>query len=257
MPRNKNRSLNSRGFTLLEILLALSILTMISLGVAAGLSAGIRAWESGEKNLVAFQRKRIVCERLVREISSAINLTGKLEDEEEAQMIFDGASDSLSFITTASAMSSPGLPMTLKELAIFVEPGEGLIMSESMFARSDFFDRDRGFKYVLDPDVTELQFRYYYLPNPRKIRGEETSLEGEWLDSWGPEQIEIQEVVEEDDEGSRVRERELKKRLPLAVELTVFSQDPSSDIIQQWPPLTIPLQEARILWVSYKRIPRK
>lgn len=245
----------TRGFTLMEIMLALMILAMIGMGVAAGLSAGIRAWESGERNLGMFQRRRIACERLIREIGGAVNIRGKLEDEETAKMIFNGEQDSLSFLTTAGAMLSPGRPLSLKESYIYVDPGAGLVIRESMFSRTDFFDRSRGFEYVLDPTVTDLQFRYYYLPKPSRTDPDKV-IEGEWLDTWGPDQIEIEETVDQDDD-SKLRDREIKRLLPLAVEVTITAVNPETEISAQWPSLIVPLKEARAMGFSAKRKKRK
>ncbi len=245
----------ARGFTLLEIMLALVILAMIGMGVAAGLSAGIRAWESGERNLGMFQRRRIVSERLIREIGGAVNIRGKLEDEETAKMIFNGEQDSLSFLTTAGAMISPGKPLSLKESYIYVDPTAGLVIRESMFSRSDFFNQSRGYEYVLDPTVTDLQFRYYYLPKPSRTDPDQV-IEGEWLDSWGPDQIEIEETVDKDDD-SRVMEREIKRLLPLAVEVTITAVNTETDVEAQWPSLIVPLKEARAMGFSAKRKQRK
>jgi prepilin-type N-terminal cleavage/methylation domain-containing protein len=244
---------NFSGFTLLEIMLALSILALLSLGIAAGLSAGVKAWESGEKNLESFQQKRIVCERLIREISCAIKLNGKLKNEEEAKLIFNGESDSLSFITTASAMFSPGIPLSLKETQIYVDPGEGLIIKESMFSRDDFFNHDKGNRYVLDPTVRDIEFQYFYIPNPKSVT-DEADIEGEWLTSWGPEHITIQENIEEADDGTKVRDRVIRKQLPVAVEIDISSEHPNSGGVEHWPSLIIPLQEARVLGVSFKRM---
>ncbi len=243
----------SQGFTLLELMLSLAILALISLGIASGLTAGIRAWESGERNLSKYQRKRIVCERLYREIGGALNLKGKLEDEEQAKMIFRGETDSLTFITTAGAMISPGLPMALKESSIYVAPGSGLVIRESMFSRSDFFDQNRGQEYILDPDVTALKFRYYYVPKAARIISDEP-IEGEWLSTWGPDHLEIEEtVVEEEDQMKEIRDREIKMNLPVCVEVIVMVTEPDTGASEEWAPIMIPLKESRTLGVSARR----
>jgi hypothetical protein len=239
----------------MEVMLAMTIMTLISLGVAAGLSAAVRAWERGERNLDMYQRKRIIYERLFREIGGAINLRGQTEEDDGRRMIFNGEADSLSFITTSESITHPGKSMGIKESFIRVEPGEGLIVSEVMFSNQDFFNRDKGVSYCLDPDVREITFRYFYYPKPRRNTDEEPT-EGEWLDSWGPDQVEISETVEEEDDGTRIMNRELKMNLPLAVEATLIVWDPDTDEVITWQPLIIPLKEARVLGVSVKRRPK-
>jgi len=253
---------SDQGFTLLEMLIAATVVAMLALGIAAGLSAALRAWESGERNLETFQTKRIVCDRLIAEIGNAVNLKGQKDEEEKAQMIFNGESDSLSFITTAHALISPGLPMALKETNIFVEPGSGLVISESMFSSTEYFDTDRGVTYILDPTITGIQFAYYYVPRPtRTSTEEEEEVTGEWLDAWGPEHIEITETTtegEDDEDGEnnqdqQLRDKEIQMRLPMAVEILLTSENPQTGDAVSWQPLIIPLKEARVLGVSVKR----
>ncbi len=245
------------GFTLLEILVAVTVAAMLGMAVAAGLSAAVRAWESGEKNLELFQTKRIVCDRLITEIGNTINVKGRKEDEEKYQMIFSGDSHSLSFLTTAFALISPDVPMALKESQILVEPGVGLVIRESMFSSTEFFNSGRGYEYLLDPDVTDIQFSYYYVPRSQKSSSDEEPPEGEWLDAWGPEHIEIFETVEEEEgsegESTRLRQQEITMRLPLAVEVVITSVNPSTEKAVVWQPLIIPLKEARVLGVSVRR----
>lgn len=239
------------GFTLLEVLLAVAILAILSLGIAAGLSAGLRAWESGEYRLSKSQKKRIVVERLVQEISNAMNIRGKRESDDYARMIFDGKSDELSLMTSSESVTSPGMPTGLKELTISVEPGEGLTMRESMFSNDDFFSGSRGVTYILDPDITDVDFRYLLIPKKSSLDDEPQ--EPEWMDSWGPDQVKIEETVEETDKGQQVREQEIKTQLPIAVEVTITITDPDTDDRIEWEPILIPMNAARVIGVSSKR----
>ena len=247
---------DQRGFTLLEVGLSMFILALISLGVAAGLSAGIRAWESGERDLDYYQRKRIVYDRITDEISGAINLRGKTEEDERRKMIFDGESDKLAFITTSPAITSPSLPSGLKELQIYVDPGAGLVFREALFSSTDFFGETRGFEYILDPFVTEIGFRYLYLPVPDRTESD-LPTEGEWLSTWGPEHIEIEETTTEEEDGSVQQTREVRNHLPIAVEVTISTVNPDSNLVETWLPIIVPLKEARVLGVSKKRRSRK
>jgi prepilin-type N-terminal cleavage/methylation domain-containing protein len=249
----------TKGFTLLELLVAVTIVSMLAIGIGAGLSAAVRAWESGERNLELYQTKRIVAERLRAEIGNAVNVRGQHEDREDMdrlQMIFHGESDSLSFLTSSHAISSPGLPMALKESHIHVEPGVGLVIREAMFSGTKYFDPSRGFVYVLDPNVTSIEFAYYYVP--RRPRGEvEEEIEGEWLGYWGPEHVEILETIETeegmDGQMIRMQQQEVTMRLPMAVEILITSIHERTGERVQWQPLTVPLKDSRVLGVSVLR----
>ncbi len=248
-------SFESKGFTLLEVVLAVTILSLITLGIASGLAAGLKAWESGEQKMSRFQTKRIVAERLIREVSGAINLRGKLESEEFARTIFNGDSDSLSFVTTSDPVTSPGTLTGIKEIAISVNGSEGLTLRESLFSNKDFFSGSRGVAYSLDPNISGIRFRYLYIPlerpDPEEPGSEETS--EEWLDTWGPDHIQLEETVEETEEGARVREKHINVNLPVAVEITLTEVDETNGKTSEWEPILIPLKESRVIGVSTKR----
>ncbi|MBN1355556.1 prepilin-type N-terminal cleavage/methylation domain-containing protein [bacterium] len=239
------------GFTLLEVMMSMAILALVSLGVASGLSAAIRAWERGEKDLDAYQRKRILYERLFSEMSGTIHQMGQNEDDDNRRMVFDGDTDSLSFVTTADSMAYAGYPLGLKEVFIRVEPGDGLTVSEALFSNRDFFNRDRGVTYILDPFVREIGFRYFYYPASR-YQFEDMPTEGEWLDQWGPEHIELYESVEEDLDGTRVRNREMRMNIPVAIEMKLSVWNPETDEVEDWQPIIIPLKDARVIGVSLR-----
>lgn len=240
----------------MEILIAITVVSMLAVGIAAGLSAAIRAWESGERNLELYQTKRIVCDRLRTEIGNAVNVRGQHEDDDKYQMMFNGEKNALSMLTTAHALISPDLPMALKESNIYVEPGIGLVIREAMFSSTEYFNKDRGSVYVLDPSVTDIEFAYFYIPRRSRTLVDEEA-EGEWLSQWGPEHIEIQETVTEErgagDEMFRMQQREITMRLPLAVEVLITSTHEKTGLATQWQPIIVPLKEARVLGVSITR----
>jgi prepilin-type N-terminal cleavage/methylation domain-containing protein len=241
----------NRGFTLLELMLTVAILAMVSMGIAAGLSAGIRTWESGERKMDSFQQKRILYERVFREISSAVNLRGKSENDEFARLIFNGEADAVTFISTAEAMTSPGLPMGLKETALFVDSGEGLMVQESIFSNKDFFNRSRGVAYALDKDVTGIKFKYLYLSTEEDESGDYK--DGEWLDEWGPDHIQIEEqVVEGENNTGEVKEKEVKTQLPAAIEVTISVASRDSGQTTDWDPFIVPLSSSRVIGVAPK-----
>lgn len=248
---------NQDAFTLMEILIAIAVVAMLAIGMAAGLSAAIKAWESGEKNLEMYQTKRIVTDRLRTEISNAVNIRGQQEDSDKYEMIFSGDKDSLSFLTTSHALSSPDMPMALKESSIYVEPGVGLVIREAMFSTTEFFNKAAGFVYVLDPTVSDIEFAYYYVPRRSRSLVSEDDIEGEWLSQWGPEHIEIIESFSEEegggDEASRMQQREVTMQLPLAVEVLVTSVNELTGQKTDWQPIIIPLKEARVLGLSITR----
>ena len=68
--RVKMLSGNSRGFTLLELLISLTIVALIVVIIFGALRIGIRAWEKGEKDVDVRQRQRIVLDLIKRQLAS-------------------------------------------------------------------------------------------------------------------------------------------------------------------------------------------
>jgi len=61
---------NSKGFTLLELIIALTITAVIVVIIFGALRVGIRAWEKGEKDVDIRQRQRIVLDLIKRQLAS-------------------------------------------------------------------------------------------------------------------------------------------------------------------------------------------
>ncbi len=61
---------SSRGFTLLELMIALTIVAMIVVIIFGALRIGIRAWEKGERDVDSRQRQRIVLDLIKRQLTS-------------------------------------------------------------------------------------------------------------------------------------------------------------------------------------------
>jgi general secretion pathway protein J len=61
---------HSKGFTLLELMIALTITAVIVVIIFGALRIGIRAWEKGEKDVDIRQRQRIVLDLIKRQLAS-------------------------------------------------------------------------------------------------------------------------------------------------------------------------------------------
>jgi prepilin-type N-terminal cleavage/methylation domain-containing protein len=97
------RSIHSNsGFTLLEVLVSLTIMALIT-GVAfAGFSIGIDSWRRGTRRIEDLDRRFAVERLLQRQIAMADS------------QIFDGDTQQLQFTTTYSLANGPGDPVWVK-----------------------------------------------------------------------------------------------------------------------------------------------
>jgi general secretion pathway protein J len=87
-----------RGSTLIELLISLTILGVILLIIMGAFRIGIRAWETGDRDVDTAQRQQMVFSILKRQLSSAVNQPIVLEDEKP--FVFRGDAESMAFIST-------------------------------------------------------------------------------------------------------------------------------------------------------------
>jgi len=63
--------INRKGFSLIEMMVALGILSLIIIGLVTFFSGGTRAWVTGQYQLEAQRNARLAMDRMVREIREA------------------------------------------------------------------------------------------------------------------------------------------------------------------------------------------
>lgn len=101
-----------RGSTLIELLISLTILGVILLIIMGAFRIGIRAWETGDRDVDAHQRQQMVFSILKRQLSSAVNQPVVMEDEKmenetkkgEKPFVFRGDEASMDFISAIPAV---------------------------------------------------------------------------------------------------------------------------------------------------------
>ncbi|MCS6926638.1 MAG: prepilin-type N-terminal cleavage/methylation domain-containing protein [Candidatus Binatia bacterium] len=97
----------SRGFTLLELIISLTIFGGVAVIVYATLTLGARAAERGETRAVENQRARAALTLIARQLKSAYPLV--VQAEAETFVYFEGRPDTLSFISAAGRPEAGGL----------------------------------------------------------------------------------------------------------------------------------------------------
>ena len=176
---------------MLELMISVTILTLI-LGVIFGaMRLGSRSWEVGEERIDRLQRMRVTYDIISEDIKSILSANlgksamkpicpGKKGCSQSA-FLFIGESDRIKFITT-----NPGLDRSLNRSEYRVvnyylgqyygEDEKGVMMEEHAWLFPDFFRFDtlcdmceteedeaeyETFTHAIYPEVTELTFRYY------------------------------------------------------------------------------------------------
>lgn len=165
MRRHRARILKPNGFTLVEILLAMTIMSIITLIVGSVFRLGINAWERGESETGQTQKLRILSGLISQQIKSAYPYWMNIEGENG--VIFEGESDSLMFVTALADSSISGF----KWVRYFYKDGV-LYYNEGQLPDKEFHDKISDDEEVFDPEIGKVTFSYF---SPE---------EEEWLDSW-------------------------------------------------------------------------
>lgn len=100
----------SRGFTLVEILIATSLLALMILGAMAALSSSVRAVRSGEALVNRTDSVRIAQEFLRRQLSQALALPFERSDDLGMVYVFEGSDRDLKFVAPMPGHLARGGP---------------------------------------------------------------------------------------------------------------------------------------------------
>jgi len=171
------------GFTLLELLISLTIVGLILVLVFGSLRIGARAWEKGEKNVEMRQRERIVLDLVKRQIASMF--VRVVADKDESPFFFKGDGVSMEFISRLPI--SPGSQAGLVYVKYRIrgeDEGEkrGLFFSErnTYLIEKMMEDQTEDDFFELIPGAQNIEFEYLKGPS-------EDQDESIWQETWDPE----------------------------------------------------------------------
>ena len=172
----------SSGFTLIEVVVTLTILGFIILMVSGTFRLGLSSWERGDAIREDYQKIRMISQLVSRQLKSLVPYKIKTEKAEGDYLAFDGKAQSLRFVSA--------LPIKAKRPEGFVyvvyqfkEEGEKkgrLILYEQRALNKDFFDEDlkEDSAVTLFDGISQVRFEYYREADKEKNRTEE------WVEDW-------------------------------------------------------------------------
>jgi hypothetical protein len=169
---------NRRGFTLLELLIAITLSIVIFVILFAALRLGHKSQAKGMEKSEQSQKLRILADRVSYLIRGVYPYY--LNTIDDQKIFFDGKSDSAGFVTSSVDVHAAGPEdqAGLKWVYIFTD-SEGLKIREKVFFLEDVFDDSKGNVYLIDPDVKKIEFEYYDMPEGEK--------QGSWVTEWNPD----------------------------------------------------------------------
>ena len=165
-----NSGHNSRGFTLIEVMVSLTILALITGVAVAGLGIGIDSWHRGSRTIEELDRRFAVERFIERQLAQAESKS------------FEGNHEALTFISAYSLASGLGDPTVVK---YSFESGK-LLYFETVAAGYDPQHPELGRAQNLGV-FSRMVFRYL---------GKDAFDKPIWLDEWKNENGDIPAVVQ-------------------------------------------------------------
>jgi len=180
--------LNS-GFTLMELLVSMTIVGFLALAILFGFRIGINAWAKGETGLERIRTTQATFDLLNRQLGSMVDYISQqnLKDSTVKVLIFQGAESGMRFVTTFSSQSRGAGGLQLVEYFVSSSKqgdhskkalvlNETILPDDATIARSVIDDISLGnnnfpvalfrefslranSRYLLE-DLESIQFRY-------------------------------------------------------------------------------------------------
>lgn len=193
-----------RGFTLLELLIGMVLLSLMLTLLFGALRLGARSWDSGDKRAEEIAQMRSVHGFLRRELGQVFLLRWKKDND--SRLAFDGGPDALKFVAPLAGQVGGGglylMGLTLEQ----GEAGKRLILKRAVNPEAkDFSSLEQGDSTVLAEHLEKLGIAYFGALSPEGKAG--------WQDKW-------------DD----------ARRLPQLLRLQIKTSDG-----RDWPDLVVPL----------------
>ncbi|MBI4847028.1 MAG: prepilin-type N-terminal cleavage/methylation domain-containing protein [Nitrospirae bacterium] len=158
---------SQKGFTLLELIIAITILSLITIIIGSAFRLGIGAWEKGERETSETQRLRVLSGLLSQQLKSAYPYKMKLEDQDEEVVLFKGDPESFLFVTSLTDARFGGF----KWIRYSVKEGE-LLYKEGVLPDKKLEDNIKGKEELVDENIGEFKIEYY------------SSKDDEWKEKW-------------------------------------------------------------------------
>jgi len=161
-----------RGFTLVEVVIALTIMATLLVVLFAGLRVGLAAWQRGDERSQALERARSVNQVVTRTLAGTYPYQAAATGREPARLLFEGEPERVAFATTVPPLpSADPVAFTAVTLTLTTGAGGGLAVTQKVLPNEKPFDKDLRPMFV-DGAVTRIRFRYL------------KEAKGEWTEHW-------------------------------------------------------------------------
>lgn len=149
---------DSRGFTLIEIVLAVSILAVVVLLATSALRVGLRAWEAGQRRVDLQQESRALVELVSEALAGAYPYQGRLGLSPQRVVLFEGEADEVRFVTNAPPLVLEAPTAPFHAVILGRKGSDGLRLVERVVPAEEPFAA--GPEHVLSRSVARFSLAY-------------------------------------------------------------------------------------------------
>ena len=219
IPERKYRFAQSEaGFTLMEMLIAVTLVAMMAVSLWAVFRLSLRSWSRGTEFIDVNQRHRSILDLVRKQLASTLGLYAQADPQPglPPTLYFSGTENNLHFVSLNSMrfQESPGLTLVIYEVAQDTNGGFSLVEKEARYLGQITDQETAASQSKPTPIFDNLSsciFKYF------DAGDYETS--SEWVGEWNGEQL---------------------GRLPKAVSISMISRDPKGNALSRY--LVVPLQ---------------
>jgi general secretion pathway protein J len=170
------------GFTLLEVMVTLTLFGFIILIIFGAFRLGLSSWERGESTREEYQKLRTVSQLVSRQIKSVVPYKIKSQKSGGDYLAFEGKPHSLKFISALplKAKQPEGFVYVFYEFKEGGKEGGRLTLYEQRILNKDFFEEDPKEEsgVPLFERISNIRFEYYREENLERNRTEG------WVEEW-------------------------------------------------------------------------
>ena len=182
LPEPFPRASKNQGFTLVEVIVTMTILGFLLLVVYGVFSLGHSAWERGDLIREKYQKSRILSQLIYRQIKSAVPYQVKTDKAEGNYLAFAGGAQTLKFVSALSLRTTrpEGLIYAVYEFQEGGAEGGKLVVYEQRVLSKNFMEEkpkeESGI--ILMEAVSSVRFEYYREEDPNENE------EAAWVEEW-------------------------------------------------------------------------
>jgi general secretion pathway protein J len=205
--RTDDAGSNERGFTLLEIVIAVTLVALMAVALWSVFRISLTSWTRGTGFIDANQRHRSVLDLVNKQMASTFGPIAPIDLQTGGAIypIFLGKSNSVQFVSLSSLrfMENPGLTMVSYDVVTDDQGTYSLVEREEIYrgldpSRQSIFDRNDEVVTTIFENLISFSFEYFDSGSNQRPAG--------WVPEWSGRDV---------------------GRLPEAISMTMIARDAS------------------------------